>query len=196
MPNTNLDITPGVRALIFDCDGTLADTMPLHWAAWHAAFAAAGVTCPQSFLEEMAGTPAPDIIAYFNRRYGYELDVTAVAADKEQRTHEGLKTVQPLQPVAALVHRYYGQLPLAVASGGPRDGVETTLRAIALFPYFDVILTADDPIAPKPAPDIFLAAAARLGVSPEMCEVFEDGDLGLIGAQKAGMIATDVRPYL
>jgi HAD superfamily hydrolase (TIGR01509 family) len=191
-----LDITPGVKALIFDCDGTLVDSMPLHWAAWHAAFAAVGVTCPQSLLDETAGMPAPDIIAQFNEQYGHNLDITAVTEDKERRVAEKLKTVSPIQPVVDLVYRYYGKLPLAVASGGYLPGVETSLRAIGLFDYFDAILTADDPIQPKPAPDIFLAAAARLGIEAETCEVFEDGDMGLIGAAKAGMVATDIRPYL
>jgi beta-phosphoglucomutase-like phosphatase (HAD superfamily) len=191
-----LDITSGMKALIFDCDGTLVDTMPLHWEAWHAAFAAAGVTCPQSLLDATAGMPAPDIIARFNAEYGHNLDITAVAEDKERRVAEKLKTVGPIQPVVDIVHRYHGKLPLAVASGGRLPGVETSLRAIGLLDYFDAILTASDPIPPKPAPDIFLAAAERLGVAAEMCEVFEDGDMGLIGARKAGMVATDVRPYL
>ena len=196
MINQTLDITPGVKALIFDCDGTLVDTMPLHWEAWHAAFAAAGAACPQTLLDELAGMPAPDIIAIFNERYGHNLDITAVAEDKERRTAEKLKTVGPIQPVVDLVYRYHGKLPLAVASGGRLAGVETSLRAIGLLDYFDAIITASDPVQPKPAPDIFLAAAARLGVAAEACEVFEDGDMGLIGAKKAGMVATDIRPYL
>ena len=196
MINQTLEITPGVKALIFDCDGTLVDSMPLHWEAWHAAFAAVGVTCPQALLDATAGMPAHQILAQFNEEYGHDLDITAVAQDKEHRTAEKLKTVAPIQPVVDLVHRYHGKLPMAVASGGRRAGVETCLRAIGLLDYFDAIFTADDPIQPKPAPDIFLAAAVRLGIAAEACEVFEDGDMGLIGAQKAGMVATDIRPYL
>ena len=196
MINKTLDITPGVKALIFDCDGTLVDTMPLHWEAWHAAFAAAGVTCPQSLLDDTAGMPSHAILALFNEQYGHNLDITAVAEDKERRAAEKLKTVGPIQPVVDLVYRYHGKLPLAVASGGRRPGVESSLRAIGLLDYFDAILTASDPVQPKPAPDIFLAAAERLGVAAEACEVFEDGEMGLIGAKKAGMVATDIRPYL
>lgn len=191
-----LDITPGVKALIFDCDGTLVDTMPLHWEAWHAAFAAAGVICPQSFLDATAGMPAPNIIELFNEKFGHDLDVTAVTAEKDRNAAEKLKTVGPIDFVVELVYRYHGKLPMAVASGGRRAGVETSLRAIGLLDYFDAVLTASDPITPKPAPDIFLAAAERLGVAPEVCEVFEDGDMGLVGAREAGMVATDVRPYL
>ncbi|MBE2225534.1 MAG: HAD-IA family hydrolase, partial [Anaerolineae bacterium] len=160
------------------------------------AFAAVGVTCPQSLLDELAGMPAPNIVAIFNERYGHNLDITAVAEDKERRTAEKLKTVGPIQSVVDLVYRYHGTLPMAVASGGRLAGVETSLRAIGLFDYFDAILTADDATQPKPAPDIFLAAAERLGVASEDCEVFEDGEMGLIGARKAGMVATDIRPYL
>ncbi len=196
MKTQTLEITPGLKALIFDCDGTLVDTMPLHWEAWHAAFAAAGVTCPQSHLDALAGMPAEDIITRFNEEYGHNLDVTAVADEKERLTAAKLKTAQPIPFVADLVYRYHGNLPMAVASGGPRVGVETSLRASGLYDYFEIILTANDPIPPKPAPDIFLAAAERLGVTPQVCEVFEDGDMGLIGAREAGMIATDIRPYL
>jgi len=95
--------------------------------------------------------------------------------------------------VVEVVRKYHGALPMAVASGGTRRNIGLQLETLQLKKYFEVILSADDDIKPKPAPDIFLEAARRLGVEPEHCQVFEDGDLGLDAARTAGMLATDIR---
>jgi HAD superfamily hydrolase (TIGR01509 family) len=95
-----------------------------------------------------------------------------------------------------IVLHYKDILPMAVASGGTLENVEMQLQSLGIRTLFKAIVTADDNVRPKPAPDIFLEAAKLIGILPEYCQVFEDGDLGLEAAKKAGMVATDVRPFL
>jgi beta-phosphoglucomutase-like phosphatase (HAD superfamily) len=191
-----LAVAEGVRGLIFDCDGTLADTMALHYAAWEETFAALGLACPLEFLIRHNGKPTDRIVAQYNAEFGQRLDIERFAIDKERRAQARLDRARPLEPVAAVARRYHGFLPMAVVSGGTRANVERTLRAIGLCELFPVVLTADDGLPPKPAPDLLLEAARRLDVDPRDCQVFEDADAGLEAARRAGMWATDVRPVL
>ena len=185
-----------IRGLIFDCDGTLADSLPLHYAAWQEAFAAQGLPCPLDFLLRHNGKPTDLIVALYNAEFGRNLDVAEFTADKERRTYARLLQARPLEPAAGLARQYYRRLPLAVVSGSNRANVERTLQAIGLHELFTVVLTADEGLPPKPAPDLFLEAARRLRVAPDACQVFEDADSGLEAARRAGMLATDVRPWL
>lgn len=191
-----LEVPTWVRGLIFDCDGTLADTLPLHYAAWAETFAALGLSCPLEFLFRHNGKPTDLIVALYNAEFGQTIDVERFTADKERRTYARLDQARALEPVATLARGYHGQLPLAVVSGSNRANVERTLQAIGLRELFAAVLTADDGLPPKPAPDLFLEAARRLGVKPRYCQVFEDADAGLEAARCAEMLATDVRPVL
>ncbi|MCA9968891.1 MAG: HAD family phosphatase [Anaerolineales bacterium] len=188
-----IQIPPAVKGLIFDCDGTLADTMALQWAAWHATLAHYGASCPQAFLEARKGVPTEQIVVDVNRAFGCNLPPAAFAAEKERRLLAGLGSVRPFPPVADLVRRCHGRLPMAVASGGERDTIHQIVRIIGLDGYFEAILTAADDVPPKPAPDLFLAAARRLGVRPADCLVLEDADAGVTAARRAGMHIIDVR---
>lgn len=189
-------IAPTVEGLIFDLDGTLADTMPLHYAAWYETFTAHGVTCPQAFLESLNGVPTEIIVSYFNETFGYCLDPERFAREKEIRVRAKLPQARPIPLIAAVVNSYRGRLPMAVATGGNLANAEMILQAIDMESCFEALITADDPVLPKPAPDIFLEAARRLQVEPSRCQVFEDADCGLEAARKAGMFSTDVRPLL
>lgn len=189
-------VVPGeIRGLIFDCDGTLADTLPLHYVAWEETFAALDLPCPMEFLIQHNGKPTDLIVALYNVEFGRTIDVERFTADKERRTYARLGQARPIEPVAALARRYRDRLPLAVVSGSNRANVERTLRAIGMRELFQVVLTADDGLPPKPAPALFLEAARRLKVEPRRCQVFEDADAGLEAARRAGMLATDVRPF-
>ena len=185
-----------IRGLIFDCDGTLIDSMPLHWTCWHDTFAAFGVSCPHDFLEDLKGVPTDGILRRYNEHFGTSIDVWAFTEEKEHRAQELLLTVQPIRLVTDVVERYHGILPMAVASGGPSATVTLSLRVVGLLDRFVTVVTADDPVKPKPSPDIFLEAARRIGIAPEQCMVFEDADMGIQAALEAGMIATDVRHYV
>ena len=192
----SIPVASDIEGLIFDCDGTLADTMPIHIAAWCDSFAARGITCPEDFIQSVTGMPAEKIVAVFNQRYHHHIDALAFAAEKNRRARERLSEAAPIDPVVDIVRRYRGILPMAVASGGTRDNVLLTLDVLGLLDCFETIITADDPIKPKPDPDIFLEAARRMQVKPIHCQVFEDGDAGLEAARTAGMVATDIRPFV
>lgn len=190
-----LTVSAGIDGLIFDCDGTLVNTLPLHYIAWQETFSAFGLPCPLAFLIEHNGKPTEVIVALYNAAFGQTIDVKRFTADKERRTYALLTQTKPLEAVAAVARRYHGQLPMAVVSGSNRPNVERALRAADLDKLFDVILTADDGFPPKPDPGLFLEAACRLGVEPSRCQVFEDAESGLAAARQAGMLATDVRPF-
>lgn len=194
-PAPTLEVPSWMRGLIFDCDGTVVDTLSLHYVAWEETFAALGLTCPLDFLIQHNGKPTDQIVALYNAEFGQSIDVAKFTRDKERRTYALLDRARPLEPVAALARDYHGRLPMAVVSGSNRPNVERALRAANLRELFPVVLTADDGLPPKPAPDLFLEAARRLGVEPALCQVFEDADAGLEAARRAGMLATDVRPF-
>lgn len=191
-----LAVNPQARGLIFDLDGTVADTLPIHYAAWHEAFACFGVSCPQEFLDRLTGVPTGETVLAFNREFGHDLDPVAFARAKELLARERLTQARPIAPVVAVLEQQRGMRPMALATGGVRANVDVVLRAIGLVDAFDAIVTADDSVAHKPSPDIFLEAARRIRVEPALCQVFEDGEAGLQGARLAGMIVTDIRPFL
>ena len=170
--------------------------MSLHWEAWQEAFTAIGKRCPANFLNDLKGTPAEEIIARLNESYGYDLDIKRFAKEKQRRVQRKLLRAKPIDPVVEIAKRYKNRFPMAVVSGGTKANVQLTLEAIGLENFFDLIITADDPVKPKPSPDIFLEAARRLNMEPRYCQVFEDSDLGIEGAQKAGMTVTDVRLFI
>jgi beta-phosphoglucomutase family hydrolase len=190
-----LEIPPHIKALVFDCDGTIADTMPLHYRAWVEALREHEAEFPEAMFYEMAGIPTVRIIELLNERHGYAIPVQEAADRKESLYVALVDEVEPIEPVVRLVKAYAGRLPMAVATGGTRAICSKTLRSLHLLEHFREIVTADDVTHGKPAPDIFLEAARRLGVAPAECYAFEDADLGLQSARAAGMVAIDIRPF-
>jgi beta-phosphoglucomutase family hydrolase len=188
-----ISIPAGTRGLVFDCDGTIADTMPLHYQAWVAALREHGAEFPEAMFYEMAGIPTPKIIELLNERHGWSIPVEEATDRKEGLFEQLIPQVTPIEPVVKLIHEYTGKLPMAVATGGTRAIVTKTLTAMNLLQHFSHLVTADDVTRGKPAPDIFLEAARRLGVPPAQCCAFEDADLGLQSARAAGMPVIDVR---
>jgi HAD superfamily hydrolase (TIGR01509 family) len=189
-------ISPDTKGLIFDCDGTLADTMPLHMEAWCETFVDYGEECPYEFVNSLKGTSAEKIVAMFNQKFGRKINPIEFAHDKNRRSRQKLRQAKPIGPVIKIVRNYRGKLPMAVVSGGTRRNVLLTLEVIGLKDYFVTVITSDDKFKSKPAPDIFLEAARRMKVEPPHCQVFEDGDVGLQAARVAGMITTDIRKYI
>jgi beta-phosphoglucomutase family hydrolase len=175
------------RAFIFDCDGTLADNMHLHYEAWSRAMQDFGGTYPEDLFYEWGGVPTGDIVRRLNEKFGSNLDVEEVVERKEHYYRDSIPQVEPMHDVIAFAREYHGKIPLAVASGGHRDLVERTLRELAVAELFDAVVTAEDYARGKPAPDPFLKAAELLRVEPAHCLVFEDTVTGAEAARAAGM---------
>ncbi len=185
------------RALIFDCDGTLADTMPIHYEAWRQILPPLGIPFGEERFYALGGMPTGSIIRLLSGETGVAVgDVDALVLRKEEIFLSMLHTVEPLAGIVGIAERYRGKLPMAVASGGYRAVVMRTLEAIGVLHWFDALVCAEDTAKHKPDPDVFLEAAHRLGdVPPEFCVVFEDTDIGLEAARRAGMHGIDVRVW-
>jgi HAD superfamily hydrolase (TIGR01509 family) len=191
-----IEVYPDIKALIFDCDGTLADSMPLHMLAWKIVFEELGEPYRESFLDPLKGMNDEEIVKLYNHTFHREFNPKEVVDRKHDYFLRNINSVQPIQPVIDIVKKYRNILPLAVVSGGRRKSVHSTLTSLGIKKYFSIILTADDPIPPKPAPDLFIAVAKFLRVKTEFCQVFEDGDMGIRAAQSIGMKTTDIRLYV
>jgi HAD superfamily hydrolase (TIGR01509 family) len=183
-----LELPPGdFAAYIFDCDGTLADTMPTHYRAWQTALGAHAQNFPEAMFYELGGVPTSRIVEILNERHGLHLAVDETVAHKESIFLELSPQIAAIEPVVALARRFHGKKPLAVASGGHRRIVMNTLRALGIVELFDAIVCSEDYQRGKPSPDPFLEAALRLDVPPEQCLVFEDTATGIAAATAAGM---------
>jgi HAD superfamily hydrolase (TIGR01509 family) len=181
------------EALIFDCDGTLADTMPAHYRAWISILAPHGIPFPEARFYALGGTPTREIVRILAADAGKTVDIPTMVRAKEDAFLEQIGEVVPIARVVDIARAARGVLPMAVASGGQRRVVERTLRQIAVLDWFGALVTAEDTVRHKPDPDLFLEAARRLGVPPEICTVYEDADLGIEAARRAGMKFVDVR---
>jgi len=187
---TALELPPGdFGGFIFDCDGTLADSMPLYHRAWQRALSAQGATFDFSWdlFMSRAGMSTALTVEGLNASFGTALDAKSVEAIQHAEYLLLIDGVQPIEAVVAVAREYAGKLPMSVASGGTRPLVERTLELIGVRDLFPVVVVAADVPKGKPEPDIFLLAAKKMGVEPERCLVFEDGVPGLIGAERAGM---------
>jgi HAD superfamily hydrolase (TIGR01549 family) len=182
-----------VSALIFDCDGTLADTMPAHYRAWLDILRPHGVAFPEARFYAMGGMPTGNIVEKLFSEVGKIPDVATLIRQKEEAFMEQLGEIRPIEKVVEVARRGRGTLPMAVASGGHRHMVELTLRQIGILDWFPVVVAAEDTTRHKPEPDVFLEAARRLGVVPAECTVYEDTDLGIEAARRAGMSWVDIR---
>jgi len=174
-------------AYLFDLDGTIADSMPLHFRSWTQAVEEGGGTFPEDVFYSWGGIPLPRTVEMLNEKFGYHLDPIQTAHRKEQLYLSVMDQVQPIASVVAQVEAQHGKIPLAVVSGSPRESIVRTLTALNLLDRFDVLVGAEDYTHGKPDPEPFLVAASRLGVAPANCLVFEDAEAGIKSAEAAGM---------
>ena len=173
---------------IFDCDGTLADTMPLHYRSWQRVVGELGGELSQDLFYKLGGIPTVRIFELLRDEHGLKVsDVHAAAERKEEYFMELIHEVKPIEPVLEIAKRLHTTVPMAVASGGYRKYVELTLDAIGVRELFDAVVCSEDYARGKPFPDPFLEAARRLNVAPVDCLVFEDSPLGVEAARAAGM---------
>ncbi|MGM0673605.1 MAG: HAD family hydrolase [Spirochaetota bacterium] len=192
-----LTVDPRARALIFDVDGTIADTMPTHFDAWREVLANHGFELTRElFFSHLGGRPSPAIVSYLNEHYGASLDPYLVSREKDEAYIEHVDHAEPIEAVAEIARRNYGTLPMGLATGEQRHISERVLRAIGLMDLFEAFVTADDVTEHKPHPETFLRCSQLLGVEPAHCQVFEDSSSGMEAATRAGMIVTDVSPHV
>ena len=191
------NIKPGVKGLIFDLDGTLVDSMPLHFEGWRKACERFGASINPAFLKFHTGSPGWAIAAAIieNCRLNGTVTVEQIMKVKLEEFYKTQHLIKPIEPVADIVRKYYDKLPMSVGTGGHREAVERTLEVTGLRKYFSIVITANDVKQYKPHPETFMKCAEMMNVEPKYIEVFEDGDLGIEAALKAGMIATDVRGW-
>ncbi len=182
-----------IKALIFDCDGTLADTMPQHWKAWQTVTKRYDLNFPEERFYSLGGVPSRDILKMLSIEQGRQYDPIAVSKEKEAAYLPLMPQVTRIEEVVSVALENHGKIPMAVASGGTRSAINEVLRHLTIHHLFDAIVTSEDVPRQKPAPDIFLEAARRLGVEPQYCRAYEDTDLGLQAIRSAGMEAVDVR---
>lgn len=190
-----IEISSDTKALIFDCDGTLVDSMPLHMMAWEKAFGMYNYKYEKEFLFSVKGMKETEIIKLYNTRFHTDLDSKTLVKAKHDVFLNHIDQVKPIKLISDIALSYHNKLPLAVVSGSVHEIVYGELKTVGILHLFESIITADDPFKPKPEPDTFLETSKRLKINPQDCVVFEDGDLGLEAAAKAGMKTIDVRKF-
>ena len=185
---TALTLPPGPHeAYLFDLDGTVADSMPLHFIAWTKAVLEHGGQFPEPLFYEMGGIPLHRTVELLNERFGSAMHPPTVVSRKEALYLDMLAELKPVASVLAVIEANHGRLPYAIVSGSPRASIDATLSVLGLHHYFPIIVGAEDYTRGKPDPEPFLTAARLLGVVPERCLVFEDADAGIASAAAAGM---------
>ncbi len=182
-----------IQALIFDCDGTLIDSMFAHFVAWRDALLPQGMQLDEQSFYRHSGIPSTRVIPMLAAEQGVEVNFAEALADKERRFLHSLELLKPIEPIVQIARDHRGKKKMAVASGGTRVLVHGQLQQIDIIQWFDAIVTCEDTARHKPDPDVFLEAAERLGVQPRHCRVYEDGDPGIEAAHRAGMDCVDIR---
>jgi HAD superfamily hydrolase (TIGR01509 family) len=179
-------------AYLFDCDGTIADSMPLHYVAWKKALGEWNCEFAEELFYAWGGRPTAEIIATLNQEHGLSMPVESVANRKEELYFELLPELKVVPEVLEHIEAQHGRIPFAVVSGSARDSVTASLEMLKLLDRFDTLVCAGEYKKSKPDPEAFLLAASRLGVAPKHCLVFEDTEMGIQAATAAGMASVKV----
>ncbi len=180
------------KAYLFDCDGTVVDSMPLHYLAWKEALSEWSCEFPEELFYAWGGLPVAEIIAALNTQQQLTMPVEEVQRRKEELYFEILPQLKAVPEVLEVIKASYGQIPFAVVSGSTRDSVTRSLETVGLLDKFDTLVCAGDYTKSKPDPEPFLIAAERLGVAPKDCLVFEDTEMGIQAATAAGMASVKI----
>lgn len=188
-----LKLPPGsFSAYLFDCDGTITDSMPLHYIAWQKALGQWNCTFDEDLFYALGGMPTDQIVRLLNERQGLRMPVETVTQQKEERFFELLPQLKVVPEVLEHIEAQRGRIPFGVVSGGSREAVTASLSLVNLLDRFNTLVCSEDYAKPKPDPEAYLVAAARLEVPPEACLVFEDTDMGIRAATAAGMSSVKV----
>jgi len=186
---------PLAKGLIFDIDGTICDTMPVHFIAWRQTAAEHGIDFTPELFVEVTGVPAFQTSQYLKNKFNADFDELEFTHRKEERYEQNMGQAKPIEPVVKIIRENKGKLPMACGTGGSQYLAWKTLEIAGVKDCFEHVVAAEDVVNHKPFPDTFLKAAELIGVQPSDCEVYEDGQLGLDAAKRAGMMFVDVTQY-
>lgn len=190
-----LTVNPNAKGLIFDVDGTICDTMPVHFIAWREVSAKEGITFTPELFVEVTGLPALQTSQYLKNKFGKNFDEIEFALNKEEIFEKNIFKAKPIEPVVKLILENKGKLPMACGTGGSQYLAWKTLEIAGVRDCFEYVVAAENVTNHKPHPETFLRAAELINVPPSECQVFEDGQLGIQAAQAAGMMTTDVTEF-
>jgi len=182
------------EAYLFDCDGTIVDSMPLHYRAWKKALGEWGCEFSERLFYDWGGLPVAEVISTLNRQQGLQMPVEKVEHRKESLYYELLPQLQAVPEVLEQIEARQGQIPFGVVSGSRRESVVASLTVVNLLNRFQTLVCAGEYQKSKPDPEAFLMAAEHLQVKPEACLVFEDTEMGIQAARAGGMSWVKVPP--
>ncbi|MFO7672700.1 MAG: beta-phosphoglucomutase family hydrolase [Lutibacter sp.] len=190
-----IKIPQHAKALIFDLDGTIANTMPNHFKSWRKAVLPYGIDFNATLFMQLTGMPRTATINKLNEMFGTKMNPDIVGKVKEDHFKTLVDLTEEIEVVADVIRKYHTILPMSIGTGSTKNGAKKTLEVIGFENYFDIVISADDIINHKPHPETFLKCAELMGVNPKDCVVFEDGILGMNAAAEAGMMLIDVNDY-
>lgn len=191
-----IKVHKNAKALIFDLDGTLSNSLPVHVQTWNVVGEKYGFNFDPQIIYEMTGRPTIEFARRVVKQYNLNENPQSLVDLKQSSFWKLTHLLEPVAEVVEIVKTNYGKIPMAVGTGASRKSAIAQLEALKLFNYFEAVVAADDVKNHKPQPDTFLECARLINVDPKFCQVFEDGDLGIEAAKKAGMMVTDVRPFI
>ena len=190
-----IEIPKHVKGLIFDLDGTIADTMQYHFESWRKAVTPYGIDFNAELFMSLTGKPRTATILKLNELFGTTMNPVEVGAIKSSHFKTLVESTKEISIVADVIRKYHQVLPMSIGTGSTRSGAQKTLEVINMQQYFDIVVTSTDIINPKPHPETFLKCAELMKVAPKDCVVFEDGILGMQAAESVGMYVIDVTNY-
>lgn len=191
-----ITVYPEAKALIFDLDGTLSNSLPVHIETWDMVGEKYGFKFDPNIILELTGRPTIEFAKCIIERENVDADPNVLVKLKQQNFWDYAHKLIPVEEVTSIVKNYHGKLPMSVGTGAGAKSAEVQLKALGLTNYFNAVVSANDVQKHKPEPDTFLRCAELMGVDPQYCQVFEDGDLGIEAAKTAGMYVTDVREHI